>query len=219
MRLQGAIFDMDGTLLNSMPMWRNMGDNFLKSRGMEPRENIWKDIRPLTLSDMAVYYKKAYDFPESPGELRHMMEAQIEDFYKNQVSAKPGVEKFLSLLKMDGVKMYIATATARDLTEAGLKHAGIDDYFKGIVTCAEAGENKKESAIVFERALKRLNCDKNHTIVFEDSLAAIRTAKNAGFRVAGVYETEWDAEQNEIRGLSDYYIRSFEDFYQEFKRD
>ena len=215
MRLQNAIFDMDGTLLDSMGMWSDLGEKFLRSRGLEPRESFWADVKPLTLMDGARYYKKAYGFTESPEELKNLMEAQIADFYQNQVLPKPGAEKFLMLLKTEGVWMYVATATDRALTEAGLKHAGIDEYFRGIVTCAEAGAGKQESAAVFERALTRLRGDKNNTIVFEDSLAAIRTAKAAGFRVAGVYESQWEAEQAEIKNLADYYITSFEEFYQE----
>ena len=104
--------------------------------------------------------------------------------------------------------MYVATATHRRLTEKALKTAGIDHYFRGIVTSADAGNHKSESADIYEMAMRRLQSNKRDTVVFEDALHAIRTAKAAGFRVAGVYD------QPEIQRLCDYYIRSYEELVQ-----
>ena len=125
-----------------------------------------------------------------------------------------GLEKFLSILKMEGVWMYVATATHRRLTEKALKTAGIDHYFRGIVTSADAGNHKSESADIYEMAMRRLQSNKRDTVVFEDALHAIRTAKAAGFRVAGVYEATAEQDQPEIQRLCDYYIRSYEELVQ-----
>ena len=214
MRLQGAIFDMDGTLLDSMGMWGRLGDDFLRGRGIEPRENLWEDVRPRSIGDIADYYKRAYGFPETADALQTALEARIAGFYAHAVKAKPGVEKFLALLKLEGVWMYVATATDRPLAEAGLRCAGIDGYFRGMVTCAEAGAGKRDSAAVYEMALTRLRSTKKDTVVFEDALPAVRTAKAAGFRVAGVYEPAFEADQPEIRRLCDEYFRSFEELYE-----
>ena len=138
--------------------------------------------------------------------------AQVKDFYNHQVEAKPGLKKFLSLLKMEGVWMYVATNTDRDLAEAGLKHAGIDGYFRGLRTCGEVGEGKNESPEIYERAMRRLRGNKKDTVVFEDSLHAIQTAKSAGFRVAAVYDPSAEEDQPEIRRLADYYISSYGDW-------
>lgn len=135
-------------------------------------------------------------------------------FYQHEVQAKPGVDKFLSLLKMEGVWMYVATATDRPLAEAALRHAGIDHYFRGLITVAEVGVGKKESAEIYERAMRRLQSNKKDTVVFEDAFHAIQTAKAAGFRVAAVYDASEEAHQEEIRGLADYYIRSFEEMFE-----
>ena len=213
MRLQSAIFDMDGTLLDSMPMWRNLLNDFLHAQGRMAKGNLWEEIRPLTLLDTAVYLREVYKLRQPEEEIVSMIERRIADFYAKEVRAKPGVEKFLSLLKMEGVWMYIATGTDRPLAEAGLKCAGIDGYFRGIVTCQESGAGKDKSADIFERAMVRLRSNKKDTIVFEDSLAAIRTAKAAGFRVAGVYDADCSEDQDEIQAISDYYIRSFEELF------
>ena len=110
--------------------------------------------------------------------------------------------------------MYVATATDRPLAEAALRHAGIDHYFRGLITVAEVGVGKKESAEIYERAMTRLQSNKRDTVVFEDALHAIRTAKAAGFRVAGVYEATAEQDQPEIQRLCDYYIRSYEELVQ-----
>ena len=105
--------------------------------------------------------------------------------------------------------MYVATATHRRLTEKALKTAGIDHYFRGIVTSADAGNHKSESADIYEMAMRRLQSNKRDTVVFEDA-----TAKAAGFRVAGVYEATAEQDQPEIQRLCDYYIRSYEELVQ-----
>lgn len=213
MRLQSAIFDMDGTLLDSMPMWRNLLNDFLHAQGRMAKGNLWEEIRPLTLLDTAVYFREVYKLRQSEEEIVSEIEKRIAAFYEKEVRAKPGVDKFLSMLKMEGVWMYIATGTDRPLAEAGLKCAGIDGYFRGIVTSQESGQGKDKSADIFERAMVRLRSNKKDTIIFEDSLPAIRLAKAAGFRVAGVYDADCPGDQDEIRAISDYYIRSFEEMY------
>ncbi len=214
MRLQGAIFDMDGTLLNSMGMWYHLGEDFLRSQGFTPRERFWEDVHPETLLDGAAYYKDAYGFSQTPEELAGMLEDRITDFYTNHVTPKPGVEKFLSLLKLEGVEMYIATNTDRPLAEAALRHTGLESCFRGMLTCAEVGSRKHESAEIFFRAMARLRTRQETTVLFEDSLPAIRVAKAAGFRIAGVREAVFPQDQEEIQRLSDYYVRSFEEMYE-----
>ena len=135
----------------------------------------------------------------------------MERFYRQEVRPKPGLEKFLSILKMEGVWMYVATATDRALSETALKTAGIDRFFRGIVTSRDAGSHKSESAEIYEMAMRRLQSNKRDTVIFEDALYAIRTAKAAGFRVAGVYDATAEQDRSEIQRISDYYIRSYEE--------
>ena len=213
MRLQSAIFDMDGTLLDSMPMWQELGVSLLGRFGVEADAELQERLKPMTLRQGAAYCRETYHLEPTVEELVALLEQRVDHFYHNEVQAKPGVARFLSLLKMEGVWMYVATATDRHLAEAALRHAGIDGYFRGLVTSAEVGSGK-DNPEIFERAMRRLHSNKKDTVVFEDSLHAIRTAKAAGFRVAGVYDASSEAQQEEIRSLADYYIRSFDEMFE-----
>ena len=185
MRLQSAIFDMDGTLLDSMPTWRELGPTFLKEAGITATPEQDRMLHILADCDVIPYLREVCGLPWSQQEIIDQIIQRMETFYSSQVRPKPGLEKFLSILKMEGVWMYVATATHRRLAEKALKTAGIDHYFRGIVTSAEAGTHKRDSADIYEMAMRRLQSNKRDTVVFEDALHAIRTAKAAGFRVAG----------------------------------
>lgn len=213
MRLQSAIFDMDGTLLDSMTMWQELGVSLLGRFGVEADAELQERLKPMTLRQGAAYCRETYHLEPTVEELVALLEQRVDHFYHNEVQAKPGVARFLSLLKMEGVWMYVATATDRHLAEAALRHAGIDGFFRGLVTSAEVGSGK-DNPEIFERAMRRLRSNKKDTVVFEDSLHAIRTAKAAGFRVAGVYDASSEAQQEEIRSLADYYIRSFDEMFE-----
>lgn len=213
MRLQSAIFDMDGTLLDSMHIWNDVGSKTLRSMGIEPAPDLGERLMLMTFRDGAALCKEEYRLCETVEEIMDLTKAQVRTFYENEVQPKPGVQKFLSLLKMEGVWMYVATNTDRDLVEAALKHSGLSGYFRGILTCGEVGVGKKDSPEIYERCLRRLRSTKKDTVIFEDALHAIQTAKAAGFRVCGVYDPSAEADQEEIKSLSDYYIRSFEEMF------
>ena len=115
MRLQSAIFDMDGTLLDSMPIWRDLGTSVLRGLGIEPEPETDEMLKTLSLRHGIAYCKEHYHLPQTEEELIGRVVDRVADFYQHEVQAKPGVDKFLSLLKMEGVWMYVATATDRPL--------------------------------------------------------------------------------------------------------
>ena len=210
MRLQSAIFDMDGTLLDSMPMWRSLAGNLVRSHGLVPPPDLDRQVAALGLWDGTAYCKELCGLPGTVDGLVDELWGRIRDVYRNQVRPKPGLVKFLSVLKMQGVWMYVATATDRPLAEDGLRCAGIDGFFRGLITSQEAGQSKREGPEIYERALRRLRSNKKDTVVFEDALHALRTARAAGFRTAAVYDAS-EPDQDEMRRLADYYITSFEE--------
>ena len=218
MRLNCAIFDMDGTVLDSMQAWVDAIGHILTRRGITPPADLREITRPMNGMLLVDYLQREF-LPGITGrEITDEVGAYMEDFYSNRVQAKAGVKNFLSLLKMEGVQCYLATATHRELVRRAIAHAGLEPYFKGIITSGEVGKNKIDSPDIYEWAMKRMGGNKADTVVFEDALFAIRTAKKAGFRVAGVYDPDSEVDQEEIRALSDYYITSFEELYQTEQR-
>ena len=213
MRLQSAIFDMDGTLLDSMPTWRELGPTFLKEAGITATPEQDRMLHTLADCDVIPYLREVCGLPWSQQEIIDQIIQRMETFYSSQVRPKPGLEKFLSILKMEGVWMYVATATDRHLAEAALRCAGIDGYFRGILTCQEVGQGK-DSPEIFERCMRRLRSNKKDTVIFEDALHAIETAKAAGFRVCGVYDDSAREDQEAIRCSADSYITSFEEMFE-----
>lgn len=213
MRLQSAIFDMDGTLLDSMHIWNGIWAQLVKNHGFELSPEVNEKLMTYTPLAGAQYCKETFGLSQTPEELIAETSDMVKHFYTHDVQPKPGVVKFLSLLKMEGVWMYVATNTDRQLVEAALEHTGLRSYFRGVITSSEVGKGKRESPEIYERAMQRLQSNKLNTVIFEDAVHAIRTAKDAGFRVCGVYDEVSKADQEEIQKLSDYYIRSFDEMF------
>lgn len=206
--IKGAIFDLDGTILDSMSIWDTIGEDYLRSLGIEPRENLSEVFKTFTLEESAKYYQMHYGVTLSVDKIVNGVNKMIEDYYKNTVTLKKGVEKLFAYLTKEGVKMCVATVTDKYLVEAALSRLKVRHYFEEIFTTAEVGCNKQNPKI-YRIALAHLKTKKHETFVFEDALHALLTAKKDGFIVVGVYD-EHESRQTEMKANSDYYITSFE---------
>ncbi len=204
MRIRGAIFDVDGTLLDSMFIWDTIGETYLRSIGYEPREKLNEVFKNMSLFQAARYYRTEYGVTLSIDEIMNGVNAMLERYYRFEVSLKPGVAELLAQLQASGVKLCIATATDRYLVEAALERCGVLSCFGAIFTCNEVGHGKDEPDI-FEEALRFLGTEKAETVVFDDALYAVRTAKEAGFPVAAVYDSH-ERSQAEVCARSDLYL-------------
>ena len=213
--IKGAIFDLDGTLIDSMSIWDTIGEDYLRSLGIEPRENLAETFKTFTLEESAEYYRTHYGVTLSVEEIVNGVNLMIEDFYRNTVLLKEGVAEFLARLSNDGVKMCIATVTDKYLVEAALIRLNVRQYFGEIFTTAEVGCGKNDPKI-YRTALAYLGTEKQETLVFEDVLHALMTAKNDGFSVAAVYD-EHESRQNEMRLVADYYTLNFQKFLKVFE--
>ena len=207
--LTGAIFDFDGTLLDSMFIWDTIGEDYLRTLGKEPHEDLKETFMTLTLEEAAEYYREHYKVTLSVTEIVDSINAMVEGIYRTKVTLKPGVMAYLRLLKESGVKMCVATVTDRYLVEDTLERLGILHYFSEIFTCAEVGYGK-DKPIIYQKALEHLGTAKEETFVFEDSLFALETAKTNGFPTVGVYDMH-ESRQEEMKRLADCYVRSFEE--------
>lgn len=204
MRIRGAIFDVDGTLLDSMFIWDTIGETYLRSIGYQPKENLNEKFKNMSLHQAACYYQTEYGVTLSIDQIMDGVNAMLERYYRFEVPLKPGVAELLERLQQSGVKLCIATATDRHLVEAALDRCGVLSCFGEIFTCNEVGHGKDEPDI-FEAALRFLGTKREETLVFDDALYAVRTAKEAGFLVAAVYDSH-ERSQAEIRARSDLYL-------------
>jgi len=209
MRIEGAIFDLDGTLMDSMFIWDNIGSEYLLSRGITPREDLNQTFKNMSLYQAALYYQSEYGLAESTDEIVNGVNQRIEHLYQNEVPVKKGVPELLYRLETHGIKMCIATATDRHLAEAALIRNNIRRYFGEIFTCHSIGHGKDEPHI-FLTALDYLKTPKSATWIFEDALYAVKTAKNSGFPIVGIYDTS-ENYADQVKALSDLYIHSFEE--------
>lgn len=209
MKINGAIFDMDGTLIDSMTYWEHLAEYYLESIGIAPKEGLSDIIHPMPLKKAISYLKEAYALPHSEEDIGKQIDVLLEDAYRNRFEPKPGIMALLEKLKKSGVRMCVATATPRPLATIALDRLGISPYMEGLLTCPEVGVGKTKPDI-YRKALELLGTKKEETLVFEDALHAVRTAKCDGFKVIGIRDESMTKEEAEIRELSDVFLTTFE---------
>ncbi|MCR5347409.1 MAG: HAD family phosphatase [Fretibacterium sp.] len=208
MKVKCAVFDFDGTLFDSMPIWDSAGEIYLHSLGKEPRPPLRDDIRAFSMHQTACYLRKEYNLSLSPEQIMAGINQTVEHFYTHEVLPKPGVIGFLERMRQAHIPMCIATASDRCQIEAALSRCGMEHYFEAVFTCSEVGHGKDEPEI-FRKAMEYFDADRSTTVVFEDAVHAVRTAKGDGFVTIAVFDSS-ETQQEEIRRLSDCCLEDFE---------
>lgn len=210
MSIKAAIFDMDGTLLDSMYLWIDIGPRYLKSKGIEYTDDVKRETKLMLLPELGQYFIDHGFIDISVDEFIDEVNESVEQGYYNEVPVKPGVVECLEMLKQNGVRMVVATATDRHLVEAALTRVGIMKYFERIFTCTEVGADKKVP-VIFDAALAYLGTDKSETYVFEDTLTPIKTVSSAGYPLIAIRD-EWSAKhKDEIIPLANIYLENLAD--------
>lgn len=207
--IKSAIFDVDGTLLDSMKIWDNAGERYLLSVGQKAENGLSQKLFNMSLSEGAEYMKKRYALPFLTDEIVSGVLKIIEDFYFYEVNLKSGAKEFLQFLKSNNIKMTVATSSDKTHIKKAFERLGISDYFTDIVTCSEIGKGKT-SPDIYLACGKILGTAPSETLVFEDALFAVETAHKAGFRTVGVYDESSEKDKNRIKAVCDYYTDSFE---------
>lgn len=208
MKMKAAIFDMDGTLIDSLIfwdfLWTTLGERYLGDGSFRPRKEDDKKVRTMILSDAMDLIHDRYGFGESGEELLQMTNGLLYDFYENRVEMKPGVREFLDHCLEQGVKMCVASATDGEFLKLAIKRCGLEKYFLRVFSCSSIGKGKEEPDI-FLMAQEFLGSGREETWVFEDSLTAIRTADSVGMPTVGIYDA-CNFGQEEIRAIAKFYI-------------
>lgn len=203
-----AIFDMDGTLIDSMCFWRNLASEYLSSKGVAQVPNeILRKIKPMTMSESAALFRDEFGLS---GDVEAEMNAMMDAHYRNDIPLKDGVREYLEMLRRKGVRMCVASATAEHLMESCLSRLGIRDYFSFLLSCETVGAGKN-SPLVYHEAAKRLQAKPAEIAVYEDALYAVQTAKNAGYYVIGVYDEGAAKNWEAVTKIADEVIKNWEE--------
>ena len=208
MKITGAIFDMDGTLIDSLGfwdiLWEKLGETYLGDKSFRPDPVTERAVRTSTLYDAAAIIHRNCGIGESEESLFKTVDALLLWHYEENVEMKKGAIDFLEYLLSRGVRMCVATATAPHLLEVLMKKFGLKRFFPRVFSCNDVGHGK-ESPAVFDAAHAWLGGERETTFVFEDSVVAVETAVKAGYKVVGVYDKYGFAEEK-IEALSTVYI-------------
>ena len=207
MNIKGAIFDMDGTLVESLGVWNflheQLGNKYC-GKPFEVSAEFDKALRTVTLIESADMIRKEFGIEESSEDIYKYAQTLVTYYYEQYTSMKDGAVEYLEYLHKNNVKMCIASATEKKEIEYCLKKFGIDKYFDRVISCCDVGKSK-EFPDVFIAAQKAIGTELEQTWVFEDSLVALKTASKAGFKTVGIYD-KFNFGHDEMKRTVDIYI-------------
>lgn len=206
MNYQYAIFDMDGTLTDSMGVWNRLSVEYLAAHGVaDPDWKLLEQTIPMTMLETAAFLVRTFDLPRTPAQVVSEINALMEAHYRTDIPLKPGAASCLDRLQRAGFQMAVASSTSPHLLDICLRRLGVRDRFAFLLSCEEVGVGKERPDVYLEAA-RRLGGTPEQTIVFEDCLFAARTAKAAGFAVAAVWDRESQGDQEALSALADWYL-------------
>lgn len=206
---KGIIFDLDGTMVDSMWMWRQIDIEFMASRNLEFTEQLQHDIEGMSFRETAEYFVRTYPITESTEDLMMIWIDMAKDKYAHDVPLKPGIENFLKEAKKLGIKMGIATSNARELLDVVAGKYRFYDYVDAVLTANEVTRGKPAPDVYLAVAGK-LGIAPKDCLVFEDIPAGIRAGLAAGMRVCAVEDAYSAGLLDQKKTLAHYYITSYD---------
>ena len=207
-KFEAVIFDLDGTLIDSMWVWRQIDKEFLGKRNIVVPENLDKEIEGKSFTETAEYFKERFKFSMSIDEIKAEWSQMAWDFYTNRVELKKGAKQFLEVLAGQNIKIGIATSNSRELVEAVLNAHDIMKYFTSIKTSCEVGRGKPFPDIYLKVA-EDLEVQPQDCLVFEDIPNGIRAGKNAKMTTCGIRDRQPEEVWEEVKQLADYNIEDY----------
>lgn len=206
--IDAVIFDMDGSLVDSMWMWRAIDIEYLGRFGIPLPENLQAEIEGMSFGETALYFKERFPIPNSVEEIMQTWNRMAWDKYIYEVPLKEGIPDFLKGCKEKGIALGIATSNSRELVENVAQVHQLRDYFTSIVTGSEV-ERGKPAPDIYLKVADELKVSPARCLVFEDIVAGILAGKNAGMRVCAVSDAYSEHDADRKRKLADYYIDDF----------
>ena len=210
--IKAVIFDLDGTLVDSMWMWEDIDIEYLGRYGLSCPEDLQKAIEGMSFTETAVYFKERFGLPDSIEEIKEAWIAMSLEKYEKEVPLKPGAREFLEELAARGIPAGIATSNGRDMVDAVLESLQIRPFFQVIATACEVAAGKPAPDIYLEVA-RRLQAEPSRCMVFEDVPAGILAGKRAGMRVCGVEDAFSTGMREEKIELADFYIDDYNELF------
>ncbi len=209
--IEAIIFDLDGTLVDSMWIWTAIDEQFLEKYELTQPENFHEGMEGKSYSETAEYFLQL--FPELPHTLDELMEEWYEmayEKYANELVLKKGAFSFIQEARQRGIKLGIATSNKRELAEAVLSSTKVLSLFDAIWTSCEAKAGKP-APDVYLKVAGSLQVAPKHCLVFEDVPNGILAGVNAGMKVCAVEDDFSKKQTDKKRALADYYIKDYED--------
>lgn len=208
--IQAAIFDLDGTLVDSMWVWAEIDNEYLKNKGYDVPLNLKDNINHLSFTQVAMYFKETFNLDDSIETIMNDWNAMAYTHYSKNIVLKEGALDFLKKLKSSNIKLGLATSNSVPLLEAVLKNNNIYSYFNCITTTSEVSRGK-DHPDVYLLAANKLGVNPSNCIVFEDIVPAILGAKAANMKTIAIYDEASENSKDELINLADKYIINFND--------
>ncbi|SHM21158.1 haloacid dehalogenase superfamily, subfamily IA, variant 3 with third motif having DD or ED/haloacid dehalogenase superfamily, subfamily IA, variant 1 with third motif having Dx(3-4)D or Dx(3-4)E [Anaerosporobacter mobilis DSM 15930] len=212
--IKAVIFDLDGTLVDSMWMWREIDVEYLSQFDIEVPSDLQQAVEGMSFSETAQYFKERFNLPDPVEVIKMEWNKMAWDKYGNEVPLKKGVIEFLEELRSRGIKTGIATSNSKELVEHVLKSLNITEYFDSVRTSCEAKKGKPAPDIYLLVA-DDLQVDPKDCLVFEDLALGIMAGKGAGMRVCTVFDPYSEDDRDRKRKLADYYIDTYFDIFED----
>ena len=206
--IKACLFDMDGTLLDSMHIWKDIDIEFLGKYGYELPPTLQREIEGMSFRETAVYIKDKFGLPENVDTIMDIWNEMAYQKYSEEIFFKEGAFEFIKMLKEKGIRTAICTSNSRELVDAVGEHLGFMPYFDTIITSCEVGAGKPAPDIYLEAA-RRVGVAPEQCLVFEDIVTGLMAGKRAGMKICAV-EDPYSAEQKEAKkAMADYYLDSY----------
>ena len=212
MKIKGAIFDMDGTLVDSLMfwdwLWAQIGEKYMGDKSFRPCDEVNRAVRTMIYTEATEYIRSYYNIPVTREEFFAFANGGTADFYRNEVKTKAGAVELLEYLRSKGIKICLASATQMSEIKTALECLDIQKYFDGVLSCADIGIGKDRPDI-YLMARDLIGASEEDLCVFEDSFIALETAKRAGFQTVGIYD-KYNFGQDRLEAASDIYVKDGE---------